>query len=233
MEFLFSSLSEAARLIASPTEELVSIVVLSLLVSLTALLLATVFGLPTGTLLGLGRFRLRGLLVEGIDVLAGLPPVVVGLGLYLVLSRSGPLGFMDIVYTPAAMVVAQFFLAYPVVVSHTRSSIERVDPSVYVGARTLGASPAQIRRTVASEAGWGMVIAVMIAFGRVLSEVGAMLILGGNMAGETRVISTAIATETGRGEIALVLALGMILLLLSTLMTLAIRLLRVRLSHET
>jgi tungstate transport system permease protein len=145
----------------------------------------------------------------------GLPPVVVGLFVYLILSRSGPLGFMGLLYTPSAMVTAQTILAFPIVASLCHSAIISVDPIIKQSSTTLGATPVQVTIMVMKEARYGIMSGVIAAFGRVMAEVGAILIVGGNIAGYTRVMTTTIALETDKGNFELALALGIILLTLS------------------
>jgi tungstate transport system permease protein len=145
----------------------------------------------------------------------GLPPVVVGLFVYLLLSRSGPLGFMALLYTPIAMIVAQSILAFPIVTSLSHSAIVSVDPIIKQASMTLGATPFQVSLTIIREARYGILSAIIAAFGRVMAEVGAILIVGGNIAGFTRVMTTTIALETDKGNFELALALGIILLTIS------------------
>ncbi len=215
MELLIEGFKRAFSLILHRDAELLGIIVLSLKVSLFALLLATVAGLPLGAVLGLKRFPAKGPVISLMNTFMGLPPVVVGLFLYLLLSRSGPLGFMGMLYTPAAMVAAQTILAFPIVMSLTYSAVVNVDPLIRQASLSLGASPAQVTRTVIAEARFGIISGVVAALGRVMAEVGAILIVGGNIAGLTRVMTTAIALETDKGNFELALALGVILLLLS------------------
>jgi tungstate transport system permease protein len=145
----------------------------------------------------------------------GLPPVVVGLFVYLLLSRKGPLGFMGLLYSPTAMIVAQTILALPIVTALCHSAIRNVDPIIRQAARTLGATSGQETLAVIREARYGILSAVIAAFGRVMAEVGAILIVGGNIAGYTRVMTTTIALETDKGNFELALALGIILLTIS------------------
>lgn len=205
----------AFALIGSFDAELLGIVLLSLGVSLTASVCAFVIGAPLGTALAVYRFRGRGALIVIVNALLGLPPVVVGLTVYLLLSRSGPLGAFGILFTPAAMVIAQGMLALPIVIAlvhrpavgHWRAYGE---PLLVDGASRL--------RTI-----WplmnigrdGLLTAFLAAFGRAIAEVGAIIIVGGNIRGYTRTMTTAIALETSKGDLSLALALGIILILLS------------------
>ena len=158
----------------------------------------------------------------------GLPPVVVGLFLYLILSRSGPLGFMGLLYTPWAMVLAQTILAFPIVASLCHAAIVGVNPLIREAARTLGATPIQVSIAVIREARFGILSGIIAALGRVLAEVGAILMVGGNIAGYTRVMTTTIALETDKGNFELALALGIILLSISLLINFALRLIQKR-----
>jgi tungstate transport system permease protein len=206
---------QSFSLILQLDRELWGIIILSLRVSGTALVVATLIGLPLGALLGFKKFSLRGLLVSILNTFMGLPPVVVGLFVYLLLSRSGPLGFLSLLYTPAAMIIAQSVLAFPIVAALSHAAIVNVDPIIKQASMSLGATPFQITLTVVNEARYGILSAVMAAFGRVMAEVGAILIVGGNIAGYTRVMTTTIALETDKGNFELALALGVILLFVS------------------
>jgi tungstate transport system permease protein len=215
MNAIAESFAEALSLILHLNRELLGIIFLSLKVSGTALLVATLIGLPLSALFGFKKFPLKGLSVSILNTFMGLPPVVVGLFVYLLLSRSGPLGFMALLYTPTAMVVAQTILAFPIVTSLSHSAIISVDPIIRQASMTLGATPFQVSLTVIREARYGILSAVIAAFGRVMAEVGAILIVGGNIAGFTRVMTTTIALETDKGNFELALALGIILLTIS------------------
>jgi len=215
MDALISGLSKAFSLIFHLNPELLGIIYLSLKVSGLALVTATIFGLPTGALLGLSRFPGQSASVSVMNTLMGLPPVVVGLFVYLVLSRKGPLGFLGLLYSPPAMILAQTILAFPIVASLCHSAIVNIDPIIRQAATTLGATPGQVTVTIIREARYGIMSAVIAAFGRVMAEVGSILIVGGNIAGYTRVMTTTIALETDKGNFELALALGIILLSIS------------------
>jgi tungstate transport system permease protein len=223
MDTILQGFIGALRLITTFDPELVRIILLSLEVSGMALLLATVLGVPVGALLALKRFPLRGLILTLLNTGMGLPPVVVGLFLYLILSRSGPLGFMAVLYTPSAMIIAQTILAFPIVASLSHAAIVGVDPIIRVASRTLGATPRQEAVTLVLEARYGIFAAVIAAFGRVSAEVGAVLMVGGNIANYTRVMTTTIALETDKGNFDLGIALGVILLTLSFLVNFGLR----------
>lgn len=222
MESILNSLLSAVSLILHLNPELLGIIVLSLKVSGIALLVSTVLGLPVGALLGLKRFPARDLAISTVNTFMGLPPVVVGLFLYLLLSRKGPLGFLGLLYSPSAMIIAQTVLAIPIVTALCHSAIVGVDPIIRQAARTLGATPAQETLAVIREARYGILSALIAAFGRVMAEVGAILIVGGNIAGYTRVMTTTIALETDKGNFELALALGIILLAISFLVNFAL-----------
>jgi tungstate transport system permease protein len=215
MDSILNGLEQAISLIIHLNPELFGIILLSLKISGMALVIATTFGLPAGTLLGLTRFPARDLVISTVNTLMGLPPVVVGLFVYLLLSRRGPLGFMGLLFSPSAMISAQIILALPIVTALCHSAIVNVDPLIRQAARTLGATPRQVTVTIIKEARYGILSAIIAAFGRVMAEVGAILIVGGNIAGYTRVMTTTIALETDKGNFELALALGIILLTIS------------------
>lgn len=191
---------------------LLPIILLSLYISVVALGIAAVIGIPAGAALALRRFPGHRAVVLSTYTGMGLPPVVVGLFVYLLLSRSGPLGPLDWLFSPAAMIVAQTVIALPLVVGLTMSAVQAVDPTLRLQIRALGATPAQVMWTVLSEARAGSVAALVAAFGSIISEVGAVMLVGGNIEGQTRVLTTAIVLETRKGNFDLALALGAVLL---------------------
>lgn len=215
MYSIIEAFKKAFSLILSLDPELLGIILLSLKVSGTALLTAACIGLPLSALLGLKRIPARGLLISLTNTFMGLPPVAVGLFVYITLSRSGPLGFMGLLYTPSAMIIAQTILALPIVVSLCHSAIIGVDRNIKLASQTLGATPFQVSAAVIGEARYGILSGIIAALGRVMAEVGAILIVGGNIAGYTRVMTTAIALETDKGNFELAIALGIILLTIS------------------
>ncbi|MBI4691108.1 MAG: ABC transporter permease [Nitrospirae bacterium] len=221
---IIEGFKKALFLIFNLDKELLGIILLSLDVSGLALLIATSLGLPIGAFLGLKRFSLKNTFVILMNTFMGLPPVVVGLFLYLILSRSGPLGILGMLYTPSAMITAQTILAFPIVVSLCHSAIISVDPIIKQASLTLGATPFQVAITIIREARYGIMSGVIAAFGRVMAEVGAILIVGGNIAGYTRVMTTTIALETDKGNFELALALGIILLIISLTINLVLHL---------
>jgi len=226
MSSIIEGFTRAFFLILDLDKELLGIIFLSIKVSGSALILATLLGLPLGALLGFKKFPMKGLSISVLNTFMGLPPVVVGLFVYLLLSRSGPLGFMALLYTPTAMIIAQSILAFPIVSSLSHSAIVSVDPIIKQASMTLGATPFQVSRTIIREARYGIMSGIIAAFGRVMAEVGAILIVGGNIAGFTRVMTTTIALETDKGNFELALALGIILLAISLVINVALHLIQ-------
>ena len=223
MDSILQGFLGAFRLIVGLDPELRRIISLSLGVSGTALVVATGLGLPVGALLAQRRVPLRGLILSLLNTGMGLPPVVVGLFFYLLLSRSGPFGFLALLYTPTAMIIVQTVLAFPIVASLSHAAIAKVDPVIRQAAVTLGATPLQEVLTIIREARYGIMAGVMAGLGRVMAEVGAILIVGGNIAGYTRVITTTIVLQTSMGEFELAIALGLILLLIALGINLGLR----------
>ncbi len=205
----------ALKLILGLDADLLRIVRLSLGVSLSAVLLASVLGMPLGAALAVFAFRCRQPLIVLFNALMGLPPVVVGLAVYLLLSRAGPLGFLGLLFTPGAMVTAQAILVTPIVIVLTQRAVS--EPwSAYGDALLVdGASRLRAIRELLAMSGAGLLTAFLAGFGRAIAEVGAIIIVGGNIAGVTRTMTTAIALETSRGNLPLALGLGMILIALS------------------
>jgi tungstate transport system permease protein len=212
MDLLADAVRDAVRLLAGLDPDVRGIVLLSLRVSATAIILGVAIGLPVGVLLALARFPGRRLLIAIVHTGFALPPVVVGLLVYLLLSRSGPAGDLQLLFTPTAMILAQAILAAPYVAGVSLAAIQSVPSDVRLQARALGATRWRAVLTHVREARLGVGAAVIAGFGAVLSEVGAVLLVGGNIRGETRVMTTAIVLETRRGNFALAIALAMILL---------------------
>jgi len=208
------AVGEAGRLIASLDSELTAIVWLSLRVSLSAVLLASLIGLPLGAAIAVGRFPGRRAAIVALNALMGLPPVVVGLVVYLTLSRAGPLGQLGILFTPAAMVVAQTILIVPIVAALSRQVVEDAWQEYQEQLRSLGAQPLTSALTLLWDTRFSLVTIVLAGFGRAAAEVGAVMIVGGNIDGVTRVMTTAIALETSKGDLPLALGLGIILITL-------------------
>ena len=217
MSDLLEAFRNAFRLIVALDPDLVEIVILSLEVSGSALVLATLLGLPFGAAIGILRFRGRRLLLVALNSAMGLPPVVIGLLVYLLLSRSGPLGSWGLLFTPTAMVVAQAVLITPIVAALTRQAVEDLAHDVDEQLRSLGAALHQRIVTLLWEGRFTLATAILAGFGRAIAEVGAVIIVGGNIAHVTRVMTTAIALETSRGDLPLALGLGVILIGLAIL----------------
>ena len=208
---LGSAFAEAARLIAAADPTLYGIVLLSLQVSLTAVIAATALGLPLGAALAIRRFPGRQVLLVTLNALMGLPPVVVGLLVYLLLSRAGPLGELGLLFTPAAMVIAQTVLVVPIIAGLSRQVVGDAWHEYAEQLRSLGATPSTAAATLVWDTRYSLVTVVLAGFGRAAAEVGAVMIVGGNIDGVTRVMTTAISLETSKGDLPLALGLGIIL----------------------
>jgi len=200
---------------------LIRIVSLSLRVTGAALLFSTLAGIPLGSWLGLKRFVGRQLVMALLYTGMGFPPVVVGLFVYLVLSRSGPLGSLGWLFTPAAMIVAQVVISFPLISGFTMAAVMGVDPDLRQQVLSLGATDWQATLAVLKEARVGVMVSIIAGFGSIISEVGAVMLVGGNIQGSTRVLTTAIVLETRKGDFDLAMALGVVLLALSFLANLA------------
>lgn len=213
---LLKAFNSAVYLILSGDGELYRIVGRSLYISFSAVILAGIVGVPLGMTLGLKRFSGRGLVLKLVYVGMGLPPVFVGLLVFLLLSRSGPLApHLYILFTPLAMIIAQFTLAVPIVIGLTIPPVEEKAYPVLLTARGLGASRSQAFWTLVKELRITLVTAAVTAFGRVIAEVGAVMLVGGDIEGYTRVLTTSIVLETRKGNFDLAIALGLVLLFLS------------------
>jgi tungstate transport system permease protein len=202
----------AVRLIGGLDREVTSIVLLSLQVSVLAVLCGSILGIPVGALLAIAEAPGRGALVALLNAFMGLPPVVVGLLVYLLLSRSGPLGSAGLLFTPTAMVIAQTILVTPLIAALTRQLIEDADRELGEQLRSMRLTSWQRARALAYDARFSLTIAVLAAFGRAVAEVGAVLVVGGNIAGHTRTMTTAISLETQKGDLPLAVALGFVLI---------------------
>ncbi|MFD3189486.1 ABC transporter permease [Sedimentitalea sp. HM32M-2] len=202
----------AFGLILYGDSELWAIVLLSLRVSLLAVLIAALIGLPLGAALAVGRFPGRRLAIVLVNALMGLPPVVVGLMVYLMLSRAGPLGLLELLYTPAAMIVAQVVLVTPIIAALTRQAVETLQAEYSEQLRSLGVSRLASVPTLLWDGRLALLTALLAGFGRAIAEVGAVIIVGGNINHVTRLMTTTIALETSKGNLALALALGVILI---------------------
>ena len=207
-----SAFAEAARLIAAPDSTLFGIVLLSLQVSLTAVAAATAIGLPLGAALAIRRFPGRQVLLVTLNALMGFPPVVVGLLVYLLLSRAGPLGELGLLFTPTAMVIAQAILVTPIIAGLSRQVLEDAWHEYEEQLRSLGATSSTAAATLVWDTRYSLVTVVLAGFGRAAAEVGAVMIVGGNIDGVTRVMTTTISLETSKGDLPLALGLGIILI---------------------
>lgn len=217
MNPIWEGLQEAFRLIANLDPELLRILAVSFEVSGLAIVVGMLIGVPLGVFLGLRHFPGRNFLITLVNTGMGLPPVVVGLFVFLLLARSGPLGDLNLLYTPAAMVIAQVVIATPLVVGVTLAGIQGLDENLRLQILSLGASRFQYYWKLIREARLTLLAALAAGFGSIVSEVGAVMMVGGNIAGQTRVMTTAIVLETRQGNFSMAIALSLILLLLALL----------------
>jgi tungstate transport system permease protein len=215
MQSISEALGLALGLVFSTDQDLYEIVRLSLYVSLSATVLACAIGLPIGALLATTRFPGRGAVLVVVNALMGLPPVVVGLFVYLYLSRSGPLGFLGLLYTPTAMIIAQTLLITPIVAALSRQVLEDLDNEYAEQFRSFALTRIQRVQALVWDGRYALLTVALAGFGRAVAEVGAVIIVGGNIDHLTRVMTTAIALETSKGELALALALGIVLMTLA------------------
>lgn len=212
METLLDGLQQAFALLLDSDAETWHIINLSLQVSGIALVFSTLVGVPLGALLGLCTFPGRRLVIALVYTGMGFPPVVIGLFVYLLLSRSGPMGFLGWLFTPQAMILAQTIISFPLVAGFTMAAVAGVDPALRQQVMSLGATPLQTTRAILWEARTGVVVSIIAGFGSIISEVGAVMLVGGNIEGSTRVLTTAIVLETRKGAFDLALALAFVLL---------------------
>jgi tungstate transport system permease protein len=222
MSDLAQGFAEALRLLGGGDAELWAIVLRSLTISAAATLLAMAVGVPLGYALARGRFRGRTALLALVNTGMGMPPVVIGLIVWLLLTRSGPLGGLDLIYTRRAMVLAQVLIATPLVIGFSAASVQALPPQLPDLLTSLGAGRLRTLWILSREAKLGLLAAVMAGFGAIISEVGAAMTVGGNLRDSTRVLTTAIVTETSRGNLPVALALGLVLLLLAFLVNLVL-----------
>ena len=221
MDDLTGGLWAAIRLLATLDATLVEITLRSLLVTLTALGIACAIGMPLGAWLAVRRFRFRRQAVAVLNALMGLPPVVVGLFVYLMLSREGPLGVLGLLFTPGAMIAAQVLIVTPLVASITHQAMRELWAEYHDLLLSMNATPRQRMATLLLDGRRALLTAALAGFGRAIGEVGAIMIVGGNIDGATRVLTTAIALETARGDFALAMGLGIVLIGLSVCVSLA------------
>jgi tungstate transport system permease protein len=219
MDLIWNGIAEAVYLLLRLDPAVLGIALLSLELSGLATLGALAFGVPLGTVLAFRRFPGRGFIVSLINTGMGLPPVVVGLFVAIMLWRSGPLGFLELLYTPGAIVLAQLIIAFPVITALTMAALQQIDPKLLLQLKCLGASRVQLFATLLWEARLPMLAAVIAGFGAAISEVGAVMMVGGNILGHTRVLTTATVLETRKGNFEVAMALGLVLLALTFLIT--------------
>jgi len=219
VDLIWQGAVKAIELLLGGDREVWAITWLSVKISGSATLISLLLGIPVGIVLALTRFPGRAIGVALVNTGMGLPPVVVGLFISIALWRSGPLGFLDLIYTPVAMVLAQVVIALPIVAGLTMASFQSLDPNLALQLLGIGASRSQTLWLLCKEARLPLLAAVMAGFGGVISEVGASMMVGGNIRGQTRVLTTATVLETGKGNFDVAIALGMILLALCFLLT--------------
>ncbi|MBD3212386.1 MAG: ABC transporter permease subunit [Candidatus Lokiarchaeota archaeon] len=201
---------------------------LSIRVSLTSIFFASLIGIPIGSFIGLRKFRGKSFLTNIINTFMGFPPVVMGLIVFFLLSRSGPLGDLGLLYSPTAMIVAQFFLATPIVTGTTKAAIESVDPNLKQTVISLGATETQLWWQLIKESRRSIIAGILVGFGQIISEVGAVLLVGGNIEGYTRTFTTAIVLNTRMGQFGMAIALGLILILITFILNYVLTYLQTR-----
>ncbi len=228
MEYLLDGFINALKLIFSLDREVFSITFISIKISTAAILLASFVGVPLGFLIGINSFKGKGFVITLFNTLMAFPTVVVGLMVYSMISNKGPFGTFELLFTPAAMIIGQFILATPIITALTISASQGVDPRIRKTAVALGANGFQSAVAVALESRFAVIAAIAAGFGRVIGEVGASMMLGGNIKGVTRNIPTAIALETSKGEFSIGLALGFILLTVALFINFFIRFLQTK-----
>lgn len=222
MDLILQGAKHALELLIQGDPEIFQVVLLSLRVSGTAVLISLLLGIPLGTVLALSEFPGRRLVLSLVNTGMGFPPVVVGLFVSMLLWRSGPLGGLDLLYTPAAMVIAQVALAAPIIIGLTAAAIQQLNPKLRLQILSLGANRRQLMWILLREARLPLLAAVMAGFGGVISEVGAVMMVGGNVKGQTRVLTTATVLETRMGHFDVAIALSLVLLGITFLVNLAL-----------
>lgn len=228
MDLIWEGLQQAFWLLVGRDPEVIAVAQLSLMVSTSAVLLSLLLGIPTGVFLALARFPGRRIIISLVNTGMGLPPVVVGLFVTVMLWRNGPLGVLHIMYTPAAMVIAQCIIASPIVAGLTIAAIQQLNPKLRLQILALGASRWQMVLLLLREARLPLLAAVMAGFGGVISEIGASMMVGGNIEHQTRVLTTATVMETSRGNFGLAIALSVLLMILVYAVNLALTLIQQR-----
>jgi tungstate transport system permease protein len=228
VNYLFDSLGEAWKLLVSFDPEVWIIIGTSLKVSVAAAVLASIVGVPLGLWIALREFRAKGAVLVVLNTLMALPTVVVGLFMYGMIGRRGPLGALGLLFTPAGIVIGEFILALPIIANLTITAVKSLDERLFLTCKSLGAGALHEAFMILREGRYGIVAAVVAGWGRVIAEVGIAMMLGGNIKGFTRTMTTAIALETSKGEFELGLALGMVLLLVALAINVVLYLLQVR-----
>jgi tungstate transport system permease protein len=222
LDLIIDGVLQAFQLLIQGDPEVLRITLLSLAVSISATVISLAVGIPLGTVIGLTRFTGRRLVVSLINTGMGSPPVVVGLLVTIFLWRNGPLGLLHLLYTPQAMVIAQFIISLPIITGFTMATIQQIDPKLRLQILSLGASRWQLLWLLLRETRLPLLAAVMAGFGAVISEIGASVMVGGNITGQTRVMTTAIVGENSKGNFALAIALSVILMVLVLLVNMVL-----------
>jgi tungstate transport system permease protein len=228
MELLLEGLKKAIEMILSGDPEILEITLLTLRVSITAVLVSTLIGIPTGMFLGLTRFPGRRFILALINIGMGLPPVVAGLWITLFLWRSGPLGDWSWLYTPTAIILAQILVSLPIVTALTSTAFQQINPKLILQIKALGATRLQMYWILMKEVKLAILAAIIAGFGRVIAEVGAAMMVGGNISGETRILTTSIVMEVSKGNFDIALALSFILMTLAFIITFSLTYLQQR-----
>lgn len=228
MDYLGEGLTTALKLIFTFDHEVMNCTWVSLKVSSVAILLASLFGVPLGFIIGGNEFKGKRTVITLFNTMMALPTVVVGLFVFSFISRQGPIGVLGLLFTPTAMVIGQFILATPIITALSISAIQGIDPRVRITAITLGARSYQVVVAIMRESRFAIMAAIIAGFGRIIGEVGSAMMLGGNIKGYTRSITTAIALETSKGEFSLGLALGIVLLTVALSVNIILRYLQQR-----
>jgi tungstate transport system permease protein len=229
LQYLWEGFSTALKLIFTLDSEVINCTMVSLKVSSIAVLLASLVALPLSFVIVINEFRGKRAVITLFDTLMAMPTVVVGLFVFSFISRQGPLGVLGLLFTPAAMIIGQFILSTPLITALSISALQGVDPRVRITALALGARSYYVTLTLMREARFAIVAAIIAGFGRIIGEVGSAMMLGGNIRGYTRTITTAIALETSKGQFSLGLALGIILLIVALSVNVVLRYLQ----HKT
>jgi len=228
MDLLIEGMKKAIDMLLSGNPEIFEITWLTLRVSMTAILISTCIGIPLGILIGLNSFRGRRLLLVFINIGMGLPPVVAGLWITMLLWRSGPLGSLSLLYSPVAIIMAQVLVSLPIIIGLTSSAFQQIDDKMLMQIKSLGATKLQTISLLIKETRIAILAAIMAGFGRVIAEVGAAMMVGGNIRGETRILTTSIVMEVSKGNFDIALALSFILMTLAFIITFLLTILQQR-----